>query len=298
MEGQPEGPAGLLDPAAPTTVTIPGDSRQRMFHVPGLVLAAAVAAMYLFLEISFALPGAAAAAGGHAVADVHASNRQAFAAAFAWTMMGAMCLAALAAAEPWSAISAPLRPASRLLPTAAVVFCLAELPTVVLSAVQHWTLDRLPGAGSYLGGAAQTPVLGSVTESIAAGFSEEVVVLAGPVLLLRAVWRRPLGPVGRGCLITVLAALRLSYHVEYGLGVLPLLPWAIACALIYERSRALIPLMIAHAVYDVVVTMANRVDSYTQETLILAVACAVVAVYALLSLRQARTADSLLLPRG
>lgn len=90
----------------------------------------------------------------------------------------------------------------------------------------------------------------AVALALRAGLSEEIVVLAAPLLALSAffgVSRRTSPPV---VLVVVLALMRLSFHLQYGAGTLMLLPWAIAVPLIFWFLRLTWPLIVAHAVYD------------------------------------------------
>lgn len=85
-------------------------------------------------------------------------------------------------------------------------------------------------------------------QSADAGISEELLVLAVPVTVLRYL-RARLWPA-----LVVLVCLRLAYHLYYGwIGVIWLLPWAVGAALVYWRWRS--PLLLAvvivhHAVVD------------------------------------------------
>ncbi|GHE25237.1 hypothetical protein GCM10018781_76400 [Kitasatospora indigofera] len=40
---------------------------------------------------------------------------------------------------------------------------------------------------------------------------------------------------------------------------MPLAPWAAVSVLLYLRSRAVLPLMLAHAVFDVTLALVNRI---------------------------------------
>ena len=43
---------------------------------------------------------------------------------------------------------------------------------------------------------------------------------------------------------------RISYHLYYGWGVLPILAWALASVLVYRRYRRLWPFIVVHALWD------------------------------------------------
>ncbi|MDE3202732.1 MAG: CPBP family intramembrane metalloprotease [Acidobacteriota bacterium] len=83
-------------------------------------------------------------------------------------------------------------------------------------------------------------------DSLQAGVVEEMVVLAFVVVTLRQA-RRPWWE------ITVVAlVLRGAYHVYYGPGVLGILVWAALFYWIYLRFRQLWPLIVCHALWDMV----------------------------------------------
>ena len=83
-----------------------------------------------------------------------------------------------------------------------------------------------------------------VPQSIAAGFVEEIVVVALLVTALEQartkVW----------VIYVVGLTLRLSYHVYYGPGVIVFLLWAATAIWLFRRTRRITPLIVAHAVYD------------------------------------------------
>ncbi len=84
----------------------------------------------------------------------------------------------------------------------------------------------------------------SVFDSLQAGIIEELVVLAFVVVTLRQAGR-PLWEITAVALI-----LRGSYHIYYGPGVFGILLWASIYYWIYLRTRALVPLMVCHALWD------------------------------------------------
>lgn len=77
------------------------------------------------------------------------------------------------------------------------------------------------------------------------GVIEEVVVLG---FLVRRLEQRG-WPVA--AIVGVDAAVRLSYHVYYGPGVIEVAPWAVVSVLVYLRIRRLLPFIICHGIYDV-----------------------------------------------
>lgn len=119
---------------------------------------------------------------------------------------------------------------------------------------------------AYLGAAEQpnspqTSTLVGLAASISSGISEEVFVVVVPVALLGPLvgWAARSSHGAGGTAFVVLVALmvtaRLSYHVYYGWVALVLLPWALLTALVYLRTRAVVPLMICHVAYDVVLQL-------------------------------------------
>jgi Type II CAAX prenyl endopeptidase Rce1-like len=89
-------------------------------------------------------------------------------------------------------------------------------------------------------------------ESLNAGIVEELVVLAFVVVSLRQA-RRPLWE------ITVVAlALRGSYHIYYGPGVLGVVVWAGLFLWLYLRTRALLVLMVCHTLWDLASFFSER----------------------------------------
>jgi membrane protease YdiL (CAAX protease family) len=92
----------------------------------------------------------------------------------------------------------------------------------------------------------------AVFDSANAGIVEELVVLAFVVVTLRQA-RRPLWEITLVALV-----LRGSYHIYYGAGVVGILVWAALYYWIYLRTRSLIPLMICHALWDMVQFLGQR----------------------------------------
>jgi Type II CAAX prenyl endopeptidase Rce1-like len=85
-----------------------------------------------------------------------------------------------------------------------------------------------------------------------AGFIEEVVVLAFVVVTLEQA-RRP-----RPEIIAVALVLRASYHIYYGPGVLGILIWAPVFLWLFYRFRTIVPLIIVHSAWDLVITLADH----------------------------------------
>jgi hypothetical protein len=86
----------------------------------------------------------------------------------------------------------------------------------------------------------------SVVDSIQAGVVEELVVLAFVVVTLRQAGR-PWWEVTAAALV-----LRAAYHIYYGPGVFGILIWAALFYWIYLRFRTILPLIVTHALWDMV----------------------------------------------
>lgn len=78
----------------------------------------------------------------------------------------------------------------------------------------------------------------------AAGFLEEIFLLALPVLLLRSA-RRAWGEI-----VVVLAVLRLSFHIYYGVPAVGLLLWAVLAVFFFRYTQAVWPLVLSHSMLD------------------------------------------------
>jgi hypothetical protein len=253
--------------------------------------AAYSAVLYLLLAVGGAWPGAKAAAAGRSPVGEYVATSMVLKHSLVWLLLAALTWLVLWGAEPSSAIGMRRLPTRRLVGAACAVFCLAEMPMFVLGVVWNLVGDRVHLLTAYSGRADRSSFLADAASSVAAGMSEEIIVLVLPALVAWRLGQRVTGPrlrrAGLAVLVVAMAAARLSYHVEYGMSVLQLLPWAIICVLLYLRTRAALPLMIAHASYDLVLAVTNRLGS--RYGLAAAVAAfAVVAAAALFTaLRQA-----------
>lgn len=85
---------------------------------------------------------------------------------------------------------------------------------------------------------------GFFTSLAAAGFCEEIFLLALPVLLLRSARR------GWGEIVLVLAVVRISFHIYYGLPVVGLIPWAVLAVLFFRYTQSVWPLVLAHSLLN------------------------------------------------
>jgi hypothetical protein len=84
-----------------------------------------------------------------------------------------------------------------------------------------------------------------------AGFIEEVVVLAFVVTTLEQA-RRP-----RNEIIVVALLLRATYHIYYGPGVVGIFVWAALFLWLFLRFRTIVPLIIVHSTWDILVELAH-----------------------------------------
>lgn len=87
--------------------------------------------------------------------------------------------------------------------------------------------------------------IAAIVMAVTAGVVEEIVVLG---FLVRRLEQRGHSPV---VVITVAVVVRISYHLYYGWGVLPILAWALASVLVYRRYRRLWPFVVVHSLWDV-----------------------------------------------
>jgi membrane protease YdiL (CAAX protease family) len=83
-----------------------------------------------------------------------------------------------------------------------------------------------------------------VAMAIVAGVVEELVVLG---YLVRRLEQLGLKPV---FVVLIAVAVRGSYHLYYGWGVLPILVWATVTVLVYRRFRRLWPFVFVHMAWD------------------------------------------------
>lgn len=89
------------------------------------------------------------------------------------------------------------------------------------------------------------------TTSLLAGFQEEILVLAFPIVLLRITgvrWRR----IGAYCV-----AARVSFHIYYGWTAAFLALWAITMVYLFAHYRGLLGLIVGHSLYDTLGTVLN-----------------------------------------
>jgi membrane protease YdiL (CAAX protease family) len=85
--------------------------------------------------------------------------------------------------------------------------------------------------------------------SLVAGVLEEIVVLGYLVRRLeQRGWSVP-------WVAAIAVAVRVSYHLYYGPGVVPIVFWATASVLLYLKIRRLLPFILCHVAWDAQVTI-------------------------------------------
>ncbi|RSX58363.1 CPBP family intramembrane glutamic endopeptidase [Bifidobacterium samirii] len=123
-------------------------------------------------------------------------------------------------------------------------------------------------------------LLGSAT----AGLMEEPIALGVVAVGLRRC-RVPWPAVA-----AIAALMRVSYHLYYGWAALAIAIWPVLFVMIYRRTGAIMPLIVAHGVYDVILT-GQQLHPYTlfAEPLLDALAVIGVAIAVVTVLRKAFT---------
>ncbi|MFI6055452.1 hypothetical protein ACIBCO_35870 [Streptomyces violascens] len=224
------------------------------------------ASLYMLITVGSALPGARAAAAGEAPAGNSIGAVPALMTALLWALVSGLSWLFLSMAEPAPAIGLPRTSARTLLRASLGVFLLAETPGFAASTAWAYVSDHVAYLNAHSGSSDSTGLLADLATSMSAGFSEEIIVVVLPVCLAYRLRRHVTAPrlrrAGLVLLIVTMLLARLSYHVMYGLGALPLAVWALASILIYLRTRAVLPLMIAHAGYDMVLAVIRPVAEH------------------------------------
>jgi membrane protease YdiL (CAAX protease family) len=126
-----------------------------------------------------------------------------------------------------------------ILPVFLLCFLLPEGGVALLLQALHVrsitpAAQNLPGYYSIVG----------IATALSAGVVEEIVVLGFLVRRLEQLGLRP------ALVVTLAVVVRISYHLYYGWGVLPILAWALASVLMYRRYRRLGPFIAVHALWD------------------------------------------------
>jgi len=84
----------------------------------------------------------------------------------------------------------------------------------------------------------------AILKSLQAAVVEEIVVLG---YLVRRLEQRGWSSVS---VVVIAVLVRVSYHLYYGPGVLPIVLWAVASVLVYRWLRRLLPFIVCHFVWD------------------------------------------------
>jgi hypothetical protein len=134
-----------------------------------------------------------------------------------------------------------LRPTTRLLGAASCALLALLVGGAVTHALETGTNNLHPNSASDL--------LAGLAQAVNAGFLEESVVLAFVVITLEQAHRHD-WEIG-----LVAVALRASYHVYYGPGVIGILIWAYAFLVIFRATRSIIALVSVHVVWDIFATL-------------------------------------------
>jgi hypothetical protein len=127
-----------------------------------------------------------------------------------------------------------------VLPVFLICFLVGELGTSFILVSAFHIRGISPSLGNFPSYYSILDVMNGVTS----GIVEELVVLGYLIrrleqLGLNSFWVVVLAVIARG-----------SYHLYYGLGVLPILVWALASVLVYRRVRRLLPFILVHVSWD------------------------------------------------
>lgn len=114
-----------------------------------------------------------------------------------------------------------------------------------------WVSTVLLNMPDYPHGSGTGAAVASLLSAALAGPGEEVVVLAVPLIFLRAAnwpwW----------AVVPAAVILRLLYHMYYGSSAAGLTLWAVGMVVIYLRTHAALGLILAHSWYDISSTIAG-----------------------------------------
>jgi membrane protease YdiL (CAAX protease family) len=135
--------------------------------------------------------------------------------------------------------SDPRQDLALLLPVFLLCFFVPQIGVSLLLQVAHVRAispasQTLPDYFSIVG----------IATALVAGVVEEIVVLG---YLVRRLEQHGLRP---AAVVSVAVFVRISYHIYYGWGVLPIAAWALASVLIYRRYRRLGPFVAVHGLWD------------------------------------------------
>lgn len=154
----------------------------------------------------------------------------------------------------------------------------------LLALIAGSIVTSLLATGNYPNGSSSYPELTvNLFHAAQAGFIEEIVVLAFVVSTLEQA-RRP-----RPEIVAVALLLRMSYHIYYGPGVVGILIWASVFLWLYLRFRTVVPLIVVHSSWDIVIFGEHRWHSVAIVQILGALALFVTAIVLWLVQRQDRT---------
>ena len=145
----------------------------------------------------------------------------------------------------------PRQDAAYVLPVFLLVFVASFLVGGLLETALH--LKSFP-VDDPVHGLAYLPVL--LVSGLVAGIVEETVVLGYLV--------RRLEQLGFGTfpIVVIGVAVRASYHVYYGPGVIPIILWATASIIFYRKIRRLAPFIIVHSLWDMSLFLGQAVGGW------------------------------------
>jgi membrane protease YdiL (CAAX protease family) len=123
-----------------------------------------------------------------------------------------------------------------------VWFFVQVIPQVVGSAIV--TAAHIPRFSVASPPAPTVFVAAALLMSLNAAVVEEIVVLG---YLVRRLEQRGWSPT---TVVIIAVLVRVSYHLYYGAGVLPIVLWATASVVAYRKIRRLMPFIICHFVWD------------------------------------------------
>ncbi|GHE25240.1 hypothetical protein GCM10018781_76410 [Kitasatospora indigofera] len=149
-------------------------------------IAGTLASLYLAFTVAAAWPGAQAAATGAAPSEGLTTAHTMLWASAVWLGLALPAWLMAGIAERAPAVGLPRMSPRQLLAATCAVFCLAEAPMFFVSALFALARTHSRTLTAYSGGSRGSTLMGDVASSIAAGISEEIVVLVLPVLLA---WR-------------------------------------------------------------------------------------------------------------
>lgn len=162
------------------------------------------------------------------------------------------------------ALTRPAASKGSLLGAAAAVFAIEVCSQVIWDDlgrfVDHFVASSTTELDGWVGGSVVDDrlLVADWGRSITAGISEELILIAGPMMLARH-YRWKLLPVATG-----LIAIRVGMHMYYGwFQPLQAILWVSAVLAIFAAVRSIWPLITGHIAFDVVVTTPGHAPSLT-----------------------------------